>query len=149
VAKPHLCTQLCHLIHWPYRGETTPRQIAGWRRPYDFGSWQSAMEAHALATHETNASRRLGHGPVKPRTVVTTDPELDDLNSMLRLLLYSNEIDIVGLVYSASQFHYRGDPGRGGPAPRSRRRPRPPQTGGRADARGGGPTPARSAVPGG
>ena len=26
-----------------------------------------------------------------PRTVVTTDPELDDLNSMLRLLLHSNE----------------------------------------------------------
>jgi hypothetical protein len=33
-----------------------------------------------------------------PRTIVTTDPELDDLNSLLRLLLYSNEIDIVGLV---------------------------------------------------
>ncbi|GGD29739.1 hypothetical protein GCM10010915_07440 [Microbacterium faecale] len=44
-----------------------------------------------------------------PRIVVTTDPELDDLNSMLRLLLYSNEIDIAALVYSASQFHYAGD----------------------------------------
>ena len=47
------------------------------------------------------------------RLVVTTDPELDDLNSMLRLLLYSNEIDIAGLVYSASQFHHAGDPGLG------------------------------------
>lgn len=46
-----------------------------------------------------------------PRTIITTDPELDDLNSMLRLLLYSNEIDIVGLVYSSS----RGPPG-GAPA---------------------------------
>jgi hypothetical protein len=36
-----------------------------------------------------------------PRTVITTDPELDDLNSMLRLLLYSNEINIVGLIYSS------------------------------------------------
>src|SRR5699024_10890579 len=34
---------------------------------------------------------------------------LDDLNSMLRLLLYSNEIDIAALVYSASQFHHAGD----------------------------------------
>lgn len=49
-------------------------------------------------------------GVVAPRTIITTDPELDDLNSMLRLLLYSNEIRIVGLVYSSSQFHYAGDP---------------------------------------
>ncbi|GAA3869878.1 DUF1593 domain-containing protein [Tessaracoccus defluvii] len=50
-----------------------------------------------------------------PRTIITTDPELDDLNSMLRLLLYSNEIDIVGLVYSSSQFHYAGDAAEGRP----------------------------------
>lgn len=54
------------------------------------------------------------HGtPGRPRVVVTTDPELDDLNSMLRLLLYSNEIRIAGLVYSSSQFHYAGDPATG------------------------------------
>lgn len=47
------------------------------------------------------------------RIIVTTDPELDDLNSMLRLLLYSNEIDIAALVYSASKFHHSGDPARG------------------------------------
>ncbi|MBT2486489.1 MULTISPECIES: nucleoside hydrolase-like domain-containing protein [unclassified Microbacterium] len=49
----------------------------------------------------------------RARIIVTTDPELDDLNSMLRLLLYSNEIDIAALVYSASQFHHSGDPARG------------------------------------
>lgn len=49
----------------------------------------------------------------KPRIIVTTDPELDDLNSMLRLVLYSNEIEIAGLVYSSSQFHHAGDPARG------------------------------------
>lgn len=43
------------------------------------------------------------------RIIVTTDPELDDLNSMLRLLLYSNEIDIAALVYSSSRFHQSGD----------------------------------------
>ncbi len=48
-----------------------------------------------------------------PRTIVTTDPELDDLNSMLRMLLYSNEIDLAGLVYSSSQHHYLGDPATG------------------------------------
>ncbi|MGF3056787.1 DUF1593 domain-containing protein [Microbacterium sp. YY-01] len=44
----------------------------------------------------------------QPRIIVTTDPELDDLNSMLRLLLYSNEIDIAALVYSSSKFHHAG-----------------------------------------
>jgi hypothetical protein len=44
-----------------------------------------------------------------PRTVITTDPELDDLNSMLRLLLYSNEINIAGLIYSSSMVHHKGD----------------------------------------
>jgi Protein of unknown function (DUF1593) len=45
----------------------------------------------------------------RPRVIVTTDPELDDLNSMLRFLLYSNEVDIEGLVYASSRFHWAGD----------------------------------------
>lgn len=43
------------------------------------------------------------------RTIVTADPELDDLNSMIRLLLYSNEVRIEGLVYASSRFHWKGD----------------------------------------
>jgi hypothetical protein len=45
----------------------------------------------------------------KPRTIVTTDGEVDDVDSFIRLLLYANEFDIVGLVYSSSQWHYAGD----------------------------------------
>lgn len=48
-----------------------------------------------------------------PRVVVTTDPELDDLNSMIRLLTHAAEIDLCGLVYAGSRFHYTGDPARG------------------------------------
>ncbi len=48
----------------------------------------------------------------RPRTVITTDPEIDDANSLIRLLLYANEIEIQGLVYASSQYHWRGD-GRG------------------------------------
>ena len=57
-------------------------------------------------THKRGLSERT-------RIIVTTDPELDDLNSMLRLLLYANEIELVGLIYSSSQHHYAGDPERG------------------------------------
>jgi hypothetical protein len=46
---------------------------------------------------------------MRPRTIVTADPELDDLNSLIRLLLYSNEIEIEGLIYASSRFHWRGD----------------------------------------
>src|SRR5438046_4271873 len=45
----------------------------------------------------------------KPRTIVTTDGEVDDQDSFIRLLLYSNEMNIEGLVYTSSQWHYRGD----------------------------------------
>lgn len=45
----------------------------------------------------------------KPRVVVTTDPELDDSNSLLRYLLYSTDFQTEGLVYASSQFHWKGD----------------------------------------
>ncbi|MFD4960054.1 nucleoside hydrolase-like domain-containing protein [Microbacterium sp. NPDC058389] len=53
-----------------------------------------------------------GMTAARPRTIVTADPELDDLNSLIRFLLYSNEVEIEGLVYASSRFHWRGD-GRG------------------------------------
>ena len=42
-------------------------------------------------------------------TVITTDGEVDDYDSMVRMLLYSNNMDIRGFVYSASQWHWEGD----------------------------------------
>ncbi len=45
----------------------------------------------------------------KPRTIVTTDGEIDDVDSFIRMLLYSNEFRIEGLVYSSSMWHYKGD----------------------------------------
>lgn len=45
----------------------------------------------------------------KPRVVVTTDPELDDSNSLLRYLLYATDFRTEGLVYASSQFHWKGD----------------------------------------
>lgn len=45
----------------------------------------------------------------KPRTIVTTDGEIDDVDSFVRMLLYTNEFKLEGLVYSSSQWHYKGD----------------------------------------
>ncbi|MEV6842852.1 nucleoside hydrolase-like domain-containing protein [Actinoplanes sp. NPDC051411] len=44
-----------------------------------------------------------------PRTIVTTDGEADDTNSMRRFLYYTDEIDVAGLVYSSSVHHWKGD----------------------------------------
>lgn len=77
------------------------------------------MNGATAATPETSTTAPVGDSRsadpavAPPRTIVTTDPELDDLNSMLRMLLYANEIDLVGLVYSSSQHHYSGDPATG------------------------------------
>ncbi|HPP92640.1 MAG TPA: DUF1593 domain-containing protein, partial [Bacteroidales bacterium] len=52
---------------------------------------------------------QISSGKVKPRIVITTDPELDDSNSLIRFLLYSTDVEIEGLVYASSQFHWKGD----------------------------------------
>ena len=55
-----------------------------------------------LAAQSTNKE-------AKPRIIVTADPELDDNNSLIRFILYSAELDIEGLIYASSQFHWKGD----------------------------------------
>ncbi|HJQ66807.1 MAG TPA: nucleoside hydrolase-like domain-containing protein [Gemmatimonadales bacterium] len=54
--------------------------------------------------HDTDSPARP-----KPRVVVTTDPELDDANSLIRYLLYSADFRTEGLIYASSQFHWKGD----------------------------------------
>src|ERR1700733_1921527 len=54
-----------------------------------------------------------GHGQtgasMKPRVVITADPELDDNNTIIRAILYSSDVRLEGLVYVSSQFHWTGD----------------------------------------
>jgi hypothetical protein len=45
----------------------------------------------------------------KPRVVITQDPELDDVNTVIRALLYSTDFRIEGLVYSSASIHFKGD----------------------------------------
>ena len=47
------------------------------------------------------------------RTVITTDGEVDDMNSVIRALLYSNDMDIAGIVLTSSMYHYAGDEEKG------------------------------------
>jgi hypothetical protein len=45
----------------------------------------------------------------RPRIVITADPELDDNNSLIRFLLYSSDLDVEGLIYASSGYHWKGD----------------------------------------
>lgn len=49
----------------------------------------------------------------KARTVITTDGEVDDMNSVIRFLLYANEMDLAGIVLTSSMYHYAGNPQKG------------------------------------
>ena len=49
----------------------------------------------------------------KARTVITTDGEVDDQDSVLRALLYANDMDIAGIVLTSSMYHYSGNEEKG------------------------------------
>jgi hypothetical protein len=55
------------------------------------------------------ANSMLAQTKQRPRIVVTADPELDDNNSLLRFLLYSTDVQVEGMIYTSSQFHWKGD----------------------------------------
>lgn len=57
----------------------------------------------ACSTHEPARKKN------RPRVVITADPELDDSNSLIRFLLYASDVQVEGLVYASSQFHWKGD----------------------------------------
>ncbi len=75
-----------------------------------------AYAAPALAQGPSQAGRGWdSHSPwsgvrnARPRTIVTTDGEQDDMASFIRYLMYSDDFNTVGLVYTSSQWHWCGD----------------------------------------
>ncbi len=69
----------------------------------------AAAAAVTMSTGVAQAHGSRGWHDAKPRTVVTTDMEQDDLASLIRFLLYTNEVDTEGLVYTSGRFHWAGD----------------------------------------
>jgi hypothetical protein len=73
-----------------------------------------AASALALATPPAGQPGQQESSPAssRPRVVITQDPELDDVNTVIRALLYSTDFTIEGLVYASASIHFKGD-GRG------------------------------------
>ena len=57
---------------------------------------------------DTTNSVTVYTGKEKPRVIATTDGERDDQNSMIRFLLYTDDWDVEGIIYSSSKFHWAG-----------------------------------------
>lgn len=71
-----------------------------------FGAvWANANESESARSQEGVNSRHQE----KPRIIVTTDGEIDDKTSFVRFLLYTNDFDIEGLIYTNSRWHPRGN----------------------------------------
>ncbi len=51
---------------------------------------------------------RLGEDG-RPRVIITSDLEIDDMNSFIHLSLFFNEVDLAGIVVSGSFCHFTGD----------------------------------------
>ena len=45
------------------------------------------------------------------RILITTDLEVDDMNGVILSLLYSDQYDLAGIVWTAGMFHFSGDGG--------------------------------------
>lgn len=69
----------------------------------------TGTEAAAAESSKTATSTKQA----KARTVITTDGEVDDRNSVLRALLYTNDMDLEGIVLTSSMYHYAGIPSKG------------------------------------
>lgn len=63
----------------------------------------------AIIFTANKASSQSSYAPQRPRIIITADPELDDNNSLIRFLLYSSDVQVEGLVYASSGFHWKGD----------------------------------------
>ncbi|GAA4055670.1 DUF1593 domain-containing protein [Actinomadura miaoliensis] len=69
----------------------------------------SPATAEGAAKNVERSPAGLEGGRQKPRVILMHDPELDDQNTLIRYLLYSNEFDTEGLVYASSGVHWAGD----------------------------------------
>ncbi len=70
---------------------------------------ESAAEGAAGKTAPVEVTITQAVEETRPRVIITQDGEVDDMNSLLHTLLCANDLEIEGIVQSASKLHYSGD----------------------------------------
>jgi len=83
--------------------------LAGWLELVQAQTQSPASDGKAArkAAAAELAKKLLTENP-PPRTIVTTDLEIDDQASLHRYLLYTNDLDTIGIVPTSSRFHHAG-----------------------------------------
>jgi len=65
-------------------------------------SYAEMSQEEYLGARKVDKSKQI-------RYLITTDLEIDDTNGILMAMLYSNEYDLAGIVWTAGMFHFSGD----------------------------------------
>jgi len=94
----------------PHLVENARQEMAMKRRVW---TWTLIVALPLVCVSATTGQSLVRRGPAeasgKPRVVITQDPELDDVNTVIRALLYSTDFRLEGLVYSSASIHFKGD----------------------------------------
>ena len=97
--KLSLLLALCLLL-----GAVAPAALAGKRaKPIP-----EVLAKRDLIETPQDKTLRLGEDG-KPRVIITSDLEIDDMNSFIHQCLFFNEIDLAGIIVSGSFCHFTGD----------------------------------------
>ncbi len=65
--------------------------------------------AAAVLACGATVARADGAPTVKPRVIILTDGEVDDMDTFARFLYYTDDFNVAGLIYQASEWHWCGD----------------------------------------
>jgi hypothetical protein len=74
----------------------------------------AALLAAACSSNKTPAPEDLAvpvDKSTQPRVLITTDLEVDDMNGIVLSLMYADQYDIAGIVWTAGMYHFSGDGG--------------------------------------
>ena len=80
-----------------------------WKQTLTVGLLALACLGMGACKNEGADNQKTPKTKEKYRTVITTDGEVDDMNSMIRYFYYANEMDLAGIVITSSTYHYAGD----------------------------------------
>src|SRR6516165_560033 len=93
-------------------GDVGPAVAGSLRKPAPPSGVYVAPLAFALANAERAQEPKF-------RFIYCDDAEIDGQSEFMRFLLYANDFadSLQGIVYTSSEFHYRGDPNANPPVP--------------------------------
>lgn len=66
------------------------------------------VPAQIVAAEQTTAVEKIDKS-TQPRILITTDLEVDDMNGIIMSLMYADQYDLAGIVWTAGQHHFSGD----------------------------------------